>query len=154
MNALQVIFGRGIFWLSWPILRIILHGSLRTRIVIESDGEALLLRGWYDGNNWSLPGGGVHKNESTKQSAIREVAEETGIKLTEPQLVDLGRDTYDKAGLKFDIQRYGCRLKTKPHTQKQRSEIIALEWFSLTNLQKNMVGEDTWRHLGVWKEHR
>lgn len=154
MNALQIIFGRGMFLLSWPLLRVILHGSLRTRVVIESDGQALLLRSWYDGNNWSLPGGGVDKNESAKQSAIREVAEETGIVLTESQLVDLGRDTYDKAGLKFDIQRYGCKLKTKPSTKKQHVEVISLKWFSLADLQKNMVGVETWRHLGVWKEHR
>lgn len=154
IKNLRVFTGRVLFWLSWPLLRVVLHGSNRTRVLIEAEDCVLMLQGWHDGTTWSLPGGGIHKKETPAYSAIREVAEETSIKLQQSQLVDLGEDTYDKNGLKFKIQRYGCKLPTQPPIKKQLAEVISLEWLPLSTIKQSTVGDTTWRQVLAWKTHR
>src|SRR5262245_42951932 len=41
-------------------------------------------------NTWGIPGGKVDKGEAAKQGALRELVEETGLKLTENEVEDLG----------------------------------------------------------------
>jgi len=63
--------------------------SERTRqfssIVIYFDGEKVLLLKRKDnvpyGGKWGFPGGGAEKGETPEEAAIRETAEETGIKV-------------------------------------------------------------------------
>ena len=49
-------------------------------LVRLDDGRVLLIRHrhW---NDWGLPGGGVNRGELTQRAAIREVAEETGVRV-------------------------------------------------------------------------
>lgn len=154
MNKLRALFGKIVFWASWPALYLYLRGSLRTRVIIQVGDDVLMLRGWHDGNNWALPGGGVHKGEVPTASAVREVAEETGIAVNKLDLIDLGTDKYSQRGLSFNIQRYGLKLAQRPKTQKQHLEVIALSWLSLANISEEMVDQATWRHLQTWLEHR
>jgi 8-oxo-dGTP pyrophosphatase MutT (NUDIX family) len=154
VNLVRTFLGKLIFWASWPALYIYLRDSQRSRVVIEADGNFLMLRGWHDGSRWSLPGGGVHKNEHAAASAVREVREETGIQLKENDLVNLGPDKYAERGLNFDIHRYGCRLIQKPETKKQYLEVIDLRWISSDELTEQKVDKATWRHIQTWKQHR
>ena len=151
---LRILAGKIIFWLTWPALYVILQGSLRTRVIIEADGDILLLRGWHDGGKWALPGGGVHRGEAPIASAVRETREETNIVLIPEQLVDLGQDVHQQRGIRFKLQRYGCHLKAKPNIRKQHLEVIALEWLKLTSLTEDMVTAPTWRQIEAWKQHR
>lgn len=154
MESLKGLIGKSVFWLTWPVSYLYVLGSLRTRVIIEAKGKILLVKGWHDNLKWTLPGGGVHKNEDPVLSAIREVAEEVGIYLHAGQMVDLGNDMYRKSGLSFGLQRYGCKLDRQPETQKQHLEIVALNWFLVTDIKKNMVDKHTWRQLEAWKQHR
>ncbi|MGO9007438.1 MAG: NUDIX domain-containing protein [Beijerinckiaceae bacterium] len=55
-------------------------------LVIDPDGEVLLVRHTYIGG-WYLPGGGVEKGESAEASLARELAEEANVEIAErPQL--------------------------------------------------------------------
>ena len=52
--------------------------------LIMDGGKALILRRSATSNKpglWNLPGGGMEKGETTEQSAIRELFEETGLRL-------------------------------------------------------------------------
>src|SRR4051812_17481145 len=86
------------FWLSWPALWIYLRGSQRTRVLIVCDEEILLVRGWLSTGQWSLPGGGLHKNEDPVAGAQREVAEEVGISLTASQCIPLDHNVAHEHG--------------------------------------------------------
>ena len=70
-------------------------------IIIKEDGALLLLRsvGQRFSGKWDLPGGHIHIGESAKDGLIREVMEETGLKLEEPitKLYDDGSITFYKA---------------------------------------------------------
>lgn len=53
---------------------------LGTNILLEWDGKLLLERR-RDCNQWGLPGGGIRRGETELQCVIRELYEETGIRL-------------------------------------------------------------------------
>jgi 8-oxo-dGTP diphosphatase len=50
-------------------------------IIINSDGNVLMLRRTYGNKGWSLPGGGVDPGETIHQALFRECHEELGIEL-------------------------------------------------------------------------
>lgn len=62
-------------------------------VVLERDGRVLLMRragtGFFDGL-YSLPGGHVEPGESVRQAAVRELFEETGVRLDAATLEMLG----------------------------------------------------------------
>ena len=61
-------------------------------VVFEPDGQVLLVqlgdycRDRYQGNPWTIPGGAVEWSEKPSQAAVREVEEESGIRL-DPSLL-------------------------------------------------------------------
>ena len=49
------------------------------RIILIQDRRVLLVSHWYAPWTWTLPGGGVNKNETPEDAAMREAREETGL---------------------------------------------------------------------------
>ncbi|MFG1610744.1 NUDIX domain-containing protein [Actinoplanes sp. NPDC049265] len=60
-------------------------------IVVNDEGDILLIRR-SDNDNWALPGGGMDLGESLPETAIRETAEETGIRAEVTGLVGIYTD--------------------------------------------------------------
>jgi ADP-ribose pyrophosphatase YjhB (NUDIX family) len=54
------------------------HG---VRIIIVDGRRVLLVSHWYAPWAWTLPGGGVNRNETPEEAAMREAFEETGLKV-------------------------------------------------------------------------
>ncbi len=54
------------------------HG---VRILLIDERRVLLVSHWYAPWAWTLPGGGVNKNETPEDAAMREAFEETGLKV-------------------------------------------------------------------------
>ncbi len=65
--------------------------------IINSKGEILLQRR-IDNDLWAAPGGAVELGESVEETAIREVYEETGLRVKNLKLLGIysGKDTYYK----------------------------------------------------------
>jgi 8-oxo-dGTP pyrophosphatase MutT (NUDIX family) len=63
-------------------------------IVILSDSREVLLCHVTGQRHWDLPKGGIHVDETPRQAALRETAEETGLVLAAEALSDLGRFPY------------------------------------------------------------
>jgi ADP-ribose pyrophosphatase YjhB (NUDIX family) len=76
-------------------------------LCVDADDRILLCRiapGWWsDVGHWTLPGGGLEFGESPEAGAIRELEEETGLRGTVGELVDLhdwsGRWTHPRDGV-------------------------------------------------------
>lgn len=86
-------------------------------IVVNDKGQLLMGRQVKDDYRWSFPGGHVDEGESHKQAAVRELQEETGVKVNEDILVDLYEDGKDRI--------YVARLNHTPefHATPELSDV-------------------------------
>ena len=100
----------------------VLNESLKIResvkgIVVLDNKKILILRiqeGCGGAGRWDLPGGGIESNETPKEALIREIREETGLRIDESSIVPLNitkkfycKDTGYKAIWKF----YRCNVE-------------------------------------------
>lgn len=124
--------------------------SLGTKIVVEYDNKFLLVRISYLHKGWTFPGGGVDKNESFKQGALRELREETGIVVND--LVEIGQ--YE-SGRNFKKNIVKCFYLTTDSDKVtiDNFEILEARWFDLETLPENR-SDSVDQILGIYKEFK
>lgn len=136
MRRLWLFTGNVIAFCGWPVLYFYLRTGKRTRIVLVADESILVVKGWLGSTKWSLPGGGLHKNEDPTTGACRELYEETGLSITPHKLKLVGEFTANQRGLRF--RYYGfvvhVNLKTKPVCKGL--EIVEATWLPLKKLNE------------------
>lgn len=124
-----------------PIMKYYLRDShVRVRVVIINDHkEVLLVRSWFSHQKWSLPGGGIKLTESPAEAGVREVYEETGLRIAVDHLHDLGtfknpnpQAGYTVACFKVDIPKRPPKI-----AHHRRLEMLDVAWFDLDHLPKN-----------------
>ncbi|MGB9853981.1 MAG: NUDIX hydrolase [Candidatus Bathyarchaeales archaeon] len=90
---------------------------------------------------WSVPGGLVELGENTEQAVIREVKEETGLDVENPELVDVVDniifDANGKIEYHFVIVDYFVRLKGGE--LKAADDAEELRWVALEEAEKYNV---------------
>ena len=128
------ILGRLAFWLGWPGLWLYLYHSRRTRVLITHDDRLLLVKGWLGAGTWELPGGGRHRRESALAAAEREVREETGLSIAPDQITEIGSFQAHGYGFRYQYTLLRVELNETTRTVRQRGEIVAIQWFSRTEL--------------------
>ena len=84
-------------------------------------------------NEWALPGGFLDENEAMEQGAIRELEEETGLKLEKLQQVGAfgtpGRDPRGRTISIAFVGLIGAEAKVKAN-----DDAVDAKWFSLNDL--------------------
>ena len=104
-------------------------------IVINQNQEMLLI---YRKGKWDFPKGKLEKEEKTKEGALRETAEETGLNLKQLKVKSpLMKTTHLKRGKKIKTQWYvisytGCLNSFVP---QKKEGIIACTWVSLSLIE-------------------
>jgi len=87
---------------------------------------------------WSVPGGLVELGESTEQAVIREVKEETGLDVENPELIDVVDniifDENGKIEYHFVIVDYFVRLRGGELNAADDAE--ELKWVALDDVEK------------------
>jgi len=87
---------------------------------------------------WSIPGGLVELGETTEETVVREVEEETGLKVEKPKLIDvisnIIRDENGRVKYHFVIIDY--LVKVKGGTIKAADDAAELKWVSFDDVEK------------------
>lgn len=128
------IFGRAVFRGIARVMSLVFKlGSKKDRvrvIVYRDDGDILLVKNRFSRQKWTLPGGGVNRNESYEQAAARETLEEVGLKIH--NLRYLGKANSHESYAKFSVRvfaahAYDCDIKCN-------FEIMEARWFNMNYL--------------------
>lgn len=105
-------------------------------IAIRNENEILLVKHTYKNHRlWSLPGGGVKAFESLKQTAQRELLEETGVQINDPVLLDIITDLSE--GRSDHVAIYYGRIIIEEY--QSCSEIQQAKFFEIEKLPENIL---------------
>lgn len=151
MSRLSEKLGEALFWLMWPVFWFGLRGSRRTRLALWSGGRLLVVKNRLGSSGWSLPGGGLHKDEPAITGVLRELREETGIKLSPESLVSLGTHVYRNSGLRFEYELFRATLPQPLPPSDLPLEIVRAEWVSAETLQQQDCRPDVAAALATWQ---
>lgn len=122
------------------------NSTLKARLILYNRGKILLLKQQKrNGGNYSLVGGTIEKNETAKESLIRESLEEAGIVLKKENLQlahVLHKQTKkgQRVTFYFKASRWEGNLRSR-----EPEKFKGVEWFHLYNLPKNLT--QTVRHV-------
>jgi ADP-ribose pyrophosphatase YjhB (NUDIX family) len=110
----------------WKVLRPQVHGAL---VAIWYQGEILLVRNSYVRYH-SLPGGYVHRGETGRDAAVRELLEETGIRAAPSDLRLALDQQHDWEGKREHIEIFELDVTTQPAIEVDNREVIEAKFFS------------------------
>jgi 8-oxo-dGTP pyrophosphatase MutT (NUDIX family) len=146
-----------LFYLMYPALYILLTNTHRTRVIISSQGKVLFVSGWLSDGKKTLPGGGIKRGETSKKAAVREVYEETGIKLDIADLLLIAKDLRVKEkGVGYRADCYQVSIKETLSTKPSHLEILESNWLKLSEVyNSDQLSMTTNQLLGAWldKQH-
>ena len=112
------------------IFRIIPQKDRVRVIVYRDDGDILLVKNRFSRQEWALPGGGVNRNESYEQAAVREVLEEIGLRVH--NLRYLGKANSHESYAKFSVRVFAAHASNCDI--KCNFEIMEARWLSRDHL--------------------
>jgi len=144
--------GKATYYLGYPLLLIYLRIGKRTRLIVRCNDEILLLKGWVGNNDWSLPGGGRHRNEEPTKGVIRETLEETNIKLVEKDVTLLGEFEIKHGLVKIGYFLFETELASKPKITLQKNEIKEMQWVPIKELTKHRINPDAMEAIEHWRQ--
>ncbi|MCX6729617.1 MAG: NUDIX hydrolase [Candidatus Saccharibacteria bacterium] len=137
MKKIWMVLGRISFWVTWPGIWLIVRITPpRTRIIIIHDKKLLITQDWLGAGDWSLPGGGLRRGENPAEGAMRELMEETGIKIAPNRCNFIGMKKLKGRGITSHNHCFYIHLTDKPRIYLQRPEILAYKWVSRDELDK------------------
>lgn len=145
MKKLIRLSGIVAFWLSWPLSYVYLRQAERTRVLVRSGDTVLLIQNWHSSGGWSLPGGGIHKNEEATLAATRELMEETTIALGVDQLRPIDTKKHTEHKLIFTCHYFLAELSEPIVAKPRLPEVLEARWVAIDELGDYRLAPDA-RH--------
>lgn len=111
-------------------------GTQRSRIIVTNESGKILLVKGFIGVSWSLPGGGIEKGETPIDAAVRELYEETGLRIrpTYVRLAGVLEGTQSPVNYVAHIFTATVSRSDLPSEPHRSREIIEIGWFDVGNL--------------------
>jgi len=101
-----------------------------TGVIFNKNNEVLLVKHTYRQTQWSLPGGYLKQGEHPKEGLIREVFEETNLKVTVEKII---KTSPDPTSARLDISCYGEFVEGR---FKASAEVSEYGFFSYEKLPR------------------
>ena len=119
-------------------------------IIVRNEKGEILLQKRADNGKWGLPGGCQDLGENLRTTAVRELYEETGIKVKEDDLVlidtlsgEKRKRSYPNGDIVYNNSSlYLCDVNSNDIDIKIDSESLRLEFFDINNLPDLMHDDD------------
>jgi ADP-ribose pyrophosphatase YjhB (NUDIX family) len=115
-------------------------------VLLLKDGEVLLGKRnddeqkadsvFHGGGTWTMPGGKLEFHENFEDCGVREVKEETGMKVKEIKVICVNNDKTDSAHF-ITIGLLAEKFEGEPKITEP-NEITEWKWFGLNSLPKNL----------------
>jgi len=123
-------------------------------VVLDDDGRILLVkhvpkRDDFWGGQWMVPGGGLELGETLEEGVVREVEEETNLKVEVLRHVStLDRIVREGDGVKIHVVYVDFLVRPVSGELRPGSDVGAARWFSRDEIEANWdeIHVDT-RHL-------
>lgn len=144
--------GRWLFFFLQPILKIYLKKRTTTRVFIVVNNKVLLTKGWLSNGSYGLPGGGLKKNEQPFEAALREVFEETAIKLKKEDLKYQGQYQTNNQLLSYKYHLFFIFIKHQPVVRNQLIEIVESRWCDIKLIDQIFVSDEVITAYRVWQK--
>jgi len=110
----------------WRVRRPRTRGAL---VAVWNQGELLLVRNSYV-PYYSLPGGYLRRNETGRQAAIRELAEEIGVNRSEGELELVLSEINEWEGKRDGVEIFALEVPERPSVHIDQREVIEAAWFA------------------------
>lgn len=144
MNSIFSLLGKIIGFLIRPLVILAILFTTRSKVLVVQGKKVLVVKGWLDINNkWSLPGGGVKGDELPLPGALRELKEETGLRLKPSNLKPLGLQQ-QKKGLRFKYHAFfasiDSELPLKPRgLEIKKAQFVPIDKLNLNNAEAHVL---------------
>lgn len=138
-----------LYWASWPLNYVYVKGTQRTRVLLCADNKILLVKGIHSDGKWSLPGGGLHKDEQPEYGATRELMEETGIAIGIEKLQFMAAHQHHEHKLHYTGLYYLAELSQPLPAMPKLPEIVRAKWIAEADLTQYKLGPDVVRALSL-----
>jgi len=125
----------------------------RTRVIVTSAGKILLVKDWLGDGSWSLPGGGLHRGEEAMSGAVRELWEETGLRVTVTELRFLGQMNLRGHGFSIVGNCYRLKLSSPKLLKPRGGEILEACWLPIQAIySKSDISDNTRQVIERWRD--
>lgn len=119
-------------------------------VIVRNENGQILLQQRSDNSKWGLPGGCQDLGEDLRTTAVRELYEETGIKVSKEDLILIdtlaGKDrkrSYPNGDIVYNnTSLYLVQINTNDIELKKDSESIKLQFFDVNELPSSMHDGD------------
>jgi 8-oxo-dGTP diphosphatase len=116
-------------------------------VVFNREGKVLLLKrakSKRNGGKWEIPGGSLKYGESPRKGAIRELMEETGVRLDPLSIipVDTFGFLYPEMGVEFIIPLYSVRVgEFEPRIRREEHD--GWGWFTIDEVKEMELRDES-----------